>query len=107
MAVRAIIVDIGGVVLLREERPAHQQWEERFGFARGTFARGLFRSDLSAQATVGAVSATHVWEEMASRLSLDTVEVQELRRDFFAGERLNEPFTTFLQGLRPTYRTAA
>ncbi len=107
MGIRAIIVDIGGVVLLREETPAHLRWEERFGFARGGFARTLFRSDLSAQATIGAVSAAHVWEEMAARLSLTPTEVGELRRDFFAGERLNDAFATFLCTLRPTYRTAA
>lgn len=106
MVVRAIIIDIGGVVLLREERPVHRHWEERFGFARGEFARRLFRADLSAQATVGAVSAAHVWDDMASRLSLDPAEVQELRRDFFAGERLNDEFAAYLQTLRPRYRTA-
>jgi epoxide hydrolase-like predicted phosphatase len=107
VAIRAIIVDIGGVVLVREETPAHRRWEARFGFPPGGFARGLFRPDLSARATVGAVSAAHVWDDMASRLSLDAADVEELRRDFFAGERLNEPFAAFLQTLRPAYRTAA
>ena len=107
MVVRAIIVDIGGVLLLREERPVHRHWEKRFGIAHGEFARGLFRPDLSAQATVGAISAAHVWDDMASRLSLSPAETQELRRDFFAGERLNEEFAAFLQRLRPTFRTAA
>jgi len=107
MGIRAIIVDIGGVILLREETPAQIVWEERLGFARGGFARALFRSDLATQATIGAVSAAHVWEEMAARLSLTPAEVQELRCDFFAGERLNDAFANFLQSLRPAYRTAA
>ena len=71
VTVRAIIVDIGGVLLLRDEMPAHSAWEDRLGIDRGGFARGLFRPDLAAQATVGAVSAAQVWEEMAARLSLD------------------------------------
>jgi epoxide hydrolase-like predicted phosphatase len=107
VTVRGIIVDIGGVLLLRDAMPAHSAWEDRLGIDRGGFARGLFRPDLSAQATVGAVSAAQVWEEMAARLSLGEAEVQALRRDFFAGERVNEEFITFLQGLRPAYRTAA
>lgn len=107
MTVRAIIVDIGGVLLLRDAMPAHSAWEDRLGIGRGGFARGLFAPELAAQATVGAVSAARVWEEMAARLSLTEAEVQALRRDFFAGERLNEPFIAFLQGLRPAYRTAA
>jgi epoxide hydrolase-like predicted phosphatase len=105
--IRAIIVDIGGVLLLRDAMPAHSAWEDRLGIDRGGFARGLFRPDLSAQATVGAVSAAHVWEEMAARLSLSEDDVQSLRRDFFAGERLNGDFIAFLQRLRPAYRTAA
>jgi epoxide hydrolase-like predicted phosphatase len=107
VTVRGIIVDIGGVLLLRDAMPAHSAWEDRLGIDRGGFARGLFRPDLSAQATVGAVSAAQVWEEMAARLSLGEAEVQALRRDFFAGERVNEEFITFLQGLWPAYRTAA
>jgi epoxide hydrolase-like predicted phosphatase len=107
VTIRAIIVDIGGVLLLREAMPAHSAWEDRLGIDRGGFARGLFRPDLSAQATVGALSAARVWEEMAARLSLSAGDMQALRRDFFAGERVNEEFIAFLQGLRPAYRTAA
>lgn len=107
MTIRAILVDIGGVLLLRDEMPAHSAWEDRLGIDRGGFARGLFRPDLSAQATIGAVSAARVWEEMAARLSLSEAEVETLRRDFFAGERQNAPFIAFIQTLRPAYRTAA
>jgi epoxide hydrolase-like predicted phosphatase len=107
VTIRAIIVDIGGVLLLRDAMPAHSAWEDRLGIDRGGFARGLFRPDLAAQATVGAVSAVRVWEEMAARLSLTEEDVQALRRDFFAGERVNGEFIAFLQGLRPAYRTAA
>ncbi len=104
MPIRAIIVDVGGVLLLREDVAAHRQWEERLGFARGGFAKALFHTDLSGKATIGEVSAADVWNDMAKRLSLSAAEVQELRRDFFAGERLNADFATFLQTLRPTYR---
>jgi epoxide hydrolase-like predicted phosphatase len=107
VTIRAIIVDIGGVLLLRDAMPAHSAWEDRLGIDRGGFARGLFHPDLSAQATVGAVSAAYVWEEMAARLSLSEADVQALRRDFFAGERLNGEFIAFIQELRPAYRTAA
>lgn len=107
MTIRAIIVDIGGVLLLRDALPAHSAWEDRLGIDRGGFARGLFRPDLSVRATVGAVTAAEVWAEMAARLSLSEADVHSLRRDFFAGERLNAPFIAFLQSLRPAYRTAA
>ena len=107
MPVRALIVDIGGVLLLRDATAAQRRWEERFGFPPGDFARSLFRPDLAAQAMIGRVSAAQVWEEMASRLSLSGPEVQELRRDFFAGERLNAEFVAYLQTLRPRYHMAA
>jgi epoxide hydrolase-like predicted phosphatase len=106
VAVRAIITDVGGVLLLREEVAAHRAWEERLGFERGGFMRALFWPELSARATIGEVSAAHVWDEMATRLSLSVADVQELRRDFFAGERLNEAFADYLRGMRPMYRTA-
>jgi epoxide hydrolase-like predicted phosphatase len=107
VTIRAIIVDIGGVLLLRDEMPAHGAWEDRLGIDRGGFARGLFRPELAAQATVGAVSAAQVWAEMAARLSLSEADVRALRRDFFAGERLNEAFVAFLRECRPVYQTAA
>jgi len=107
MTVRAIIVDIGGVLLLRDAMLAQRAWEERLGFAPGGFMRELFWADLAAQATVGEISAVHVWDDMAARHALSAADVQELRRDFFAGERLNAPFIAFLQGLRPACRMAA
>lgn len=106
MVIRAIIVDIGGVLLLREETPAQACWEERLGFASGGLMKELFWTDLSARATVGEVTAAYVWNDMTTRHSLNTVEAEELRRDFFGGERLNHELATFLQSLRPTYRMA-
>ena len=50
MTIRAIIVDIGGVLLLRDAMPAHSAWQDRLGIDRGGFARSLFRSGLSARA---------------------------------------------------------
>ena len=44
---------------------------------------------------------------MAARLGLSESDVQALRRDFFAGERRNDTFIAFLQGLRPAYQMAA
>ncbi len=107
IGIRAVIVDIGGVLLLRDVTAAHRAWEERLGIAPGGFARGLFRADLAAQATTGMVTAAEVWGEMAARFGLSEADVRQLRRDFFAAERLNEAFARFLRSLRPTYRITA
>lgn len=106
MMVRALIVDIGGVLLLRDATPAQRVWEERLGFAPGGFMKELFWTDLSARATIGEISAADVWDDMAARHALSAADVRDLRRDFFSGERLNEPFIAFLRGLRPAYRIA-
>ena len=107
MAIRAVIFDIGGVLLrTASDDPARAAWEQRMGLAAGDLANRIFNSAIARQAALGAVTEEEVWADVAARLHLDDAQRQQLERDFWSGERLDTTLTRFLRDLRPRYRTA-
>lgn len=104
MAIRAVIFDFGGVLVRTEDDSGRRRWEERLGLSRGELERLVFESDVSVQAMLGRLSEEAVWQNVARALRLSATELAELRRDFWAGDRLDPHLFAFLRNLRPRYR---
>jgi hypothetical protein len=65
MTTRALIFDVGGVLL---RVPAHTQqhlWEQQFGLASGAIDRALWGTELSKRATLGQMSPTRSGHSLA------------------------------------------
>ena len=105
MAIRAVLFDFGGVLVRTEDDSGRRKWEERLGLPRGALERLILESDVSVQAMVGRVPEEAVWQHVARTLGLNLAELDELRRDFWAGDRLDPLLLSFLHSLRPRYRT--
>ncbi len=106
MAIRAVIFDVGGVILRTEDQAPRIKWEERLGLERRGLSRAVFDSDASARASIGKATVADVWESVASTLKLSDAELAELQRDFWAGDQVDQELVTFLRSLRPRYKTA-
>lgn len=105
MPIRAVIFDFGGVLVRTEDDSGRRRWEERLGLPRRGLERLVFESDVSVQAMLGQVPEEAVWQNVARVLHLSAAELAELRRDFWAGDRLDPRLFAFLSSLRPRYRT--
>ncbi len=105
MPIRAVIFDFGGVLVRTEDDSGRRKWEERLGLPRGGLERLVFESDVSLRAMLGQEPEEAVWQNVARVLHLNAAELAELRRDFWAGDRLDLRLFTFLGSLRPRYRT--
>lgn len=106
MSIRAVIFDMGGVLLRSESESGRRKWEQRLGLAEGELAEIVFNSPVSRQATVGRATDEDVWAHVASRFGLDWETLRQLRRDFWSGDRVDTELADFLRGLRPRYKTA-
>jgi len=105
MPIRAVIFDFGGVLVRTEDDGGRRKWEERLSLPRGGLARLVFESEVSVQAMRGRLSEEAVWQYVARTLGLNAAELEELRRDFWAGDRMDPVLFDFLRRLRPRYRT--
>lgn len=106
MSIRAVIFDMGGVLLRSEDETGRRKWEQRLGLAEGELAEIVFNSPVSQKATVGLATDEDIWRHVATRFSLDADTLRQLRRDFWSGDRVDVQLADFLRNLRPRYKTA-
>jgi HAD superfamily hydrolase (TIGR01509 family) len=105
MTVRAIIWDLGGVILRTFDRAGRQRWEKQLGLAPNGLERLVFRSEVSLRASLGQARPGDVWRYVGESLSLTDREVQSLQSDFFGGDRVDQELMAFIRDLRPQYKT--
>lgn len=106
MSIRAVIIDLGGVLVRTIDPSGRKKWEARLGLAEGELARIVFDSPVAARATIGQAPQRAIWDHVAATLRLDTEQLARLEQDFWSGDRLDTELVEFLRSLRPRYKTA-
>ena len=105
MPIRAIIFDVGDVILHERDFSKRTEWEKRLGLAPGELTRIVQGSEPAPYAAaLGQVSEHQIWETVAQQLGLDEAQIPELQRDFWSSEQLDTVLVQFIQSLRPKYK---
>ncbi len=104
MPIRALIFDVGDVLLRETDHAKRFEWEKRLGLAHGQLTRVVQDSEPAAHAASGEVSERQVWEAVAGQLELDAAQISDLQRDFWSSEQLDTTLVQFIQSLRPRYK---
>jgi putative hydrolase of the HAD superfamily len=88
--IKAFIFDFGGVLVRTEDYSPRHAWDQRLGVPTGTVERVVHYSDLWIQAQLGRVAPQRYWRGVAEMLYMrDMSLIEDLRRDFYSGDRLN------------------
>src|SRR5262245_50691225 len=103
---RALIFDFGGVLVRTEDWSPRQRWETRLGLAERALDAAVFGSEAARRASRGENSVAEVWADVARALQLDAAQLDECRRDFWSGDRLDTELVALIAALRPRYKTA-
>ncbi|MEI7770665.1 MAG: HAD family phosphatase [Chloroflexales bacterium] len=106
MAIRALILDVGGVLLQLAPAERERRWEQRLGLAPGAMARALVGTNLTARATRGQVSAEAIWALLGQRLALTADQLHQIQHRYLHEEGLDPAMVALLRQLRPRYRLA-
>jgi epoxide hydrolase-like predicted phosphatase len=104
MAIKAIILDVGGVILHEKDHTRRHAWETRLGLPQDALTRLVLGCEPAAQAAWGQVAESKVWQVVGNRLGLTSDQISELQRDFWSSEQPDLVFVEFLQSLRPRYK---
>lgn len=105
-SIRAIIFDVGGVLLRSGDRIARRKWEARLGLRDGELSRLIFGSEVAQLAMLGQASEDDVWRAVGDHLKLDEAQLRDLRTDFWSDEELNVELARFMRVLRLKYKVA-
>jgi epoxide hydrolase-like predicted phosphatase len=105
MPIRAVIFDFGGVLMRTHDYAGRRKWEARLGLEKGGLEAIVFGSDVSTQGMLGEAPMEAAWQHVADALHVGPAELEELQRDFWSGDRIDQELVDFLAGLRPRYKT--
>lgn len=103
--IKAVIFDVGGVLIRTENHAHRQKIEKTFGLSPGESDQIVFNSEMGQKAQMGEISDQELWTWIADTLQLGE-ESQTFQKGFWAGDVLDEPLIDTIRALRPKYQTA-
>jgi epoxide hydrolase-like predicted phosphatase len=104
MPIQAIFTDVGGVLVRTANHDKRHEWEARLGLPEETLTRVVFGPD-SVPALLGEMLEAEMWRRVSRKLGLSDAQIDEFRRDFFAGEVFDVELAQFIGALRPRVKT--
>ncbi|MCB9445661.1 MAG: HAD family phosphatase [Ardenticatenaceae bacterium] len=104
--IKAVIFDVGGVLIRTHDHTPRRQWEWKLGLAEWQSEQIVFNSEMGYQAQKGEITDEALWQWVGERLDLSALELAKFRADFWAGDALDSELVNFVRRLRPTYQTA-
>lgn len=105
MGIRAIIWDLGGVLVRTDDYSSRDALARRLGMTRKDLEHLVFSAESGEGAQRGEISVEQHWENLGSQMGLSAQEMEAFLQEFFAGDQLDIQLVDYIRGLRPKYRT--
>lgn len=103
--IKAVIFDLGGVILRTEYDSPRHHLAEKLGVDYEDLLRAVFQSESCQLASLGRVSADEHWLNVTRLLKRPPTDTDLIRREFFAGDVIDRTLLDFIRSLRPRYKT--
>ncbi|MGH2625543.1 MAG: HAD family hydrolase [Anaerolineales bacterium] len=104
--IRAVIWDMGGVLVRTEDPAPRREWESRLGLTPHQLARLVFEGEAGRRAAIGQTDGDGVWRSVGAHLGVPPPDLIRLRDAFFSGDRVDYGLIDAIRSLRPRRRTA-
>lgn len=104
--IRAIIFDLGGVLVRTVDFSPRQKLAERYGMTLDELMRLVFGNEAGERAQRGLVTIEQHWEYVRQSLGLSTDELSDFKNNFWGNDFLDLELVNTLRRLRSNYRTA-
>lgn len=104
--IKAVIFDVGGVLLRTEDYSGRIKWEQRLGLKQGALDDIVFKSEEAIRAGLGLANKVDVWNGVGQRFGLAGQDLQQMEMDFWSGDRIDEALLEYARSLRGKYSTA-
>jgi epoxide hydrolase-like predicted phosphatase len=106
MAIRAIIFDIGGVLIQEMDLDLGGEWDAWLGLEPGALTQRFIDSGAPQLALVGEISRQEAWRRIGASMGFTDEQLHEYESKLWSQCFLYSDMAHFLKGLRPHYKTA-
>jgi glucose-1-phosphatase len=107
MTIRAIIFDMGGVIVRTEDpTPRAQLAESISGLSFDQLESLIFDGPSALQATLGQIKAEQHWQIVLTALHLPAEKIPTIQNAFWGGDQVDYELVDFIRSLRKQYRVA-
>jgi epoxide hydrolase-like predicted phosphatase len=104
MTIRAVYFDLGGVIVRTEQPEPRTKLADSLGLTYADIDKLVFENESSKQASLGLITETRHWQNVARSLNQPDSEVERLRTEFFAGDRIDLELVDLIRSLRPAIK---
>jgi glucose-1-phosphatase len=103
--IRAVIFDLGGVLVRTEDRLPRDGLARRVGMTYDELSRLVFESESARLATLGKKSTQEHWESVRLELGISPDDFPDVRTGFWGGDALDRHLVDYVRSLRPRLKT--
>lgn len=106
MLVKAVIWDIGGVIIRTEDPAPRDRLAAELGVTRKELNSLVFGDSEGTRAQLGEISVDELWDYVHAELGLAPDQHPDIRKRFFGGDIVDYGLVDFIRTLKPQYKTA-
>jgi HAD superfamily hydrolase (TIGR01509 family) len=103
--IKAVIWDLGGVIVRTMDTSFREKWENRLNLQPGELHDIVFDGPAGRSASVGQVGPDEVWDAIAVRFDLSHEECANLQEDFWRGDRVDHHLVAFIDRIHQGYKS--
>jgi epoxide hydrolase-like predicted phosphatase len=105
MTIKAIIWDMGGVLLRTEDYVPRQRLAEGLGKSRGDLEELVFWGESGSRAQLGKITIDQHWDNLRVELNLTHEGLDLFKEEFWRGDLVDEELIDYIRSLRKHYTT--
>ena len=103
--IKAIIFDVGGVLVRTADQSGRQKWESQLGLPSGGAEAIVLNSEMGHRAQRGEITTEALWSWVMAHLELGE-SLHQFRQDFWGGDVLDQSLVRLVRKLRRRYQLA-
>lgn len=106
MTIKAIIFDLGGVLLRTADFSHRERLATSLNMDRHELEEFIFGGESGDKAQRGEIGVQQHWKTLQSQLNCSSEDFQALLEEFFSQDFLDEDLVDYVRNLHKTYKTA-
>ena len=104
MSIKAVIWDIGGVIMRTEDPAPRAELAQDLGVSRAYINDLVFGGEQGTLAQIGEISQQEIWDFARAELKLAPGEFPDLQERFFGGDMIDTKLVDFIRSIQPHYQ---